>query len=593
MKLKSQNTRAAPQMQRVSRGIERRGSNRRAAERILSLATTALLLCATLLFYVQSSGPQPAHAAGAALDGTAHNSVNLASALSVNLSTNGPDVIIILVGINDAGGIATVQGVSSLHLAFHQRATGTGNSMYLEEWYAVGSSALSSESIKVTLTAATRFTIMAFAVSGADTAAIFDGSPSIGPSGCCGVIGGQPYGTTHHTNTFSTSNSNDFILAYDASQGNPGYTATSPLTLGDQVMVGSWMASAWGYSLVTAPQMSQQYLFSTSVGENGVVFVDAIMQSSTSTTTTTSTSSASSTSTSTLLSSSTSSTTSSSTTTTSTTSTTTSTLQAGSNRNYFIMDNGAYLHNVTASMLLTNQLSGVSAGQYGGNWSLQLNAYSPNGYGAAFTQFVISYSNGVMIPDVESYSSTGTFLGMDVLSSSAIPSSALTTGTQVSIAVSTDSTGGVVAASFAVVANNGNVLSTVSASLTNYPYLVAPMVGFELILVGYGGGSQSIVTFTQASGVFQFQSSTPLLWTTTFPGNFSWVQYKANGSSESSNLVYGVPQQQGSNLIAQSFGTTITTTSSTTSTTNTTTRTSTTTTTSSTTSTTGRKHHRP
>jgi hypothetical protein len=562
--------------------------NRRAAGKILSLAIVVLLLCATALVFV-ASPTQQAHAAGPALDGTAHNSVNFASASSVSLSTSNPDVIIILVGINIAGGSATVQAVSSPNLTFHLRATGTSNSMYLEEWYAVGSSALSSESIKVTLTAATRFTVMAFAVSGANTGTIFDGSPSLGPGGCCGIIGGLVYGTTHYTNPFSTYNSNDFILAYDASQGNPSYTASSPLTLGDQVMVGSWMASAWGYSLVTAPQVSQQHSFSTSVGENGIVFVDAIMQPSTSTTTT-STSSASSTSTSTLLSSSTSSTTSSSTTTTSTTSTTTSTLQAGSNRNYFIMDNGAYLHNVTASMLLTNQLSGVSAGQYGGNWSLQLNAYSPNGYGAAFTQFVISYSNGVMIPDVESYSSTGTFLGMDVLSSSAIPSSALTTGTQVSIAALTDSTGGVVAASFSVVANNGNVLSTVSASLTNYPYLEAPMVGFELILVGYGGGSQSVATFTQASGVFQFQSSTPLLWTTTFPGNFSWVQYKANGSSESSNLVYGVPQQQGSNLIAQSFGTTITTTSSTTSTTTTTT---TTTTTSSTTSTTSRKHHKP
>jgi hypothetical protein len=104
------------------------------------------------------------------------------------------------------------------------------------------------------------------------------------------------------------------------------------------------------------------------------------------------------------------------------------------------------------------------------------------------------------------------------------------------------------------VANNGIVLSTESASLTNYPYLQAPIVGFELILVGYGGGSQSVATFTQASGVFQFQSSTPLLWTTTFPGNFSWVQCKAGGSSESSNLVYGVPEQETSNVIAQSFG---------------------------------------
>jgi hypothetical protein len=218
------------------------------------------------------------------------------------------------------------------------------------------------------------------------------------------------------------------------------------------------------------------------------------------------------------------------------------------------MDNGAYLQNVTASMILTNQLSGVSSGEYGGNWSLQLNAYSPNGYAAAFTQFVISYSDGVMIPDVESYSATGTFLGMDALSSSSLPSSALTTGTLVSITALTDSAGNVVGASFVVVASNGDVLSTESASLSNYPNLEAPVMGFELILVGYGGGSQSVATFTQASGTFQFQSNTPLLWTTASPGTFAWVQYKSGASSETSNLVYGVPDQETSQIIAQSFG---------------------------------------
>ena len=204
-------------------------------------------------------------------------------------------------------------------------------------------------------------------------------------------------------------------------------------------------------------------------------------------------------------------------------------------------------------MLLTNQLSGQSTGTYGGNWSLQLNAYPPNGFGAAFTQFVISYSNGVMAADAESYAANGAFLGLDALQSANIASSALTTGAQVSITALTNSTGDVVGMSFGVVAGNGNVLWTESSSVTSYPFLEAPIVGFEAILVGYGGGSQSIATFSQANGVFLFQSSTPLLWTATFPGNFSWVQYKANGSSESSNVVYWTPQQEASSTIAQSF----------------------------------------
>lgn len=217
------------------------------------------------------------------------------------------------------------------------------------------------------------------------------------------------------------------------------------------------------------------------------------------------------------------------------------------------MDNGAFLQNVTASVLLTNQLSGVSAGADAGNWSLQMNAYSPNGFGAAYTQFVISFSGGVMAADAESYSSGGTFLGEDALPSANIESSALTTGTQVSITAITNSTGDVVAVSFSVVANTGNALWTESSSVTNYPFVEAPIVGFEMILVGYGGGSQSVATFTQASGAFIFSSSAPLMWTTTFPGNFPWVQYKADGSSESSNMVYWAPQQETPDMIAQSF----------------------------------------
>jgi hypothetical protein len=217
------------------------------------------------------------------------------------------------------------------------------------------------------------------------------------------------------------------------------------------------------------------------------------------------------------------------------------------------MDNGAYLHNVTVSMILTSQLSGESAGQYGGNWSLQLNAYNPNGFKPAITQYVISYSNGVMFADAESYASNDLFLGLDAFPSAYIASSSLTTGTQVYITASTNSTGNVVGVSFGVVANNGVVLWTETSSVTSYPFVDAPIVGFETILVGYGGGSQSLATFTQANGQFSFQSSTPLLWTATFPGSLSWVQYKNSGSSETSNLVYLTPEQETSNVIVQSF----------------------------------------
>lgn len=217
------------------------------------------------------------------------------------------------------------------------------------------------------------------------------------------------------------------------------------------------------------------------------------------------------------------------------------------------MDNGANLHDVTVSMLLTNQLSGTSAGSYPGNWSLQLNAYSPNGFKPAITQFVMFYGNGVMAADIESYASNDLFLGYVALPTTNIASSALTTGTKLSITTSTNSTGNVIGVSFNIVDANGKVLWAESSSLASYSFLEAPMVGFETILVGFGGGSQSIASFTQATGQFLYQSSTPLSWTATFPGSLSWVQYKNIGSSETSNLVYLTPLQVTSNEIAQSF----------------------------------------
>ena len=76
------------------------------------------------------------------------------------------------------------------------------------------------------------------------------------------------------------------------------------------------------------------------------------------------------------------------------------------------------------------------------------------------------------------------FLGECALSSSDISSNALATGAQVSINGIDRFHGDVVGASFVVVANNGSVLSTESTSLTGYPCLEAPIVGFELIPVG-------------------------------------------------------------------------------------------------------------
>src|SRR5512135_3125320 len=145
--LSTQKSSLAPLRRLESHSFGMPGASRKAMEKTLGLSTIFLLLGATVMVLMPSVLYQAGNATSPAIDGTAHNSGNSVSTLSVSLRTTNPDVVIVLVGINTAGGSATVQGVSSPDLSFHQRATGAANSMYFEEWYSVGGAALSSETI--------------------------------------------------------------------------------------------------------------------------------------------------------------------------------------------------------------------------------------------------------------------------------------------------------------------------------------------------------------------------------------------------------------------------------------------------------------
>ena len=148
-----------------------------------------------------------------ALDGDVVGYDKTGSTPSVSLTTsNAGDVIIVLVSTSvSSGSPPKVSSISSPHVSWKSSARGTGGdgTTDYEEWYGIASSALSSETITVHLSGspADDSTIVAFGISGANTASPFDSHSGL-PAWASGS-GGSP------SVSISTSNANDFIFGVE------------------------------------------------------------------------------------------------------------------------------------------------------------------------------------------------------------------------------------------------------------------------------------------------------------------------------------------------------------------------------------------
>lgn len=156
-----------------------------------------------------------------ALDGSAHNNSGGASSLGASLTTTNTNDIIIAVATVNGGPVTSVSGGG---LTWAKKASGTsdgGSSQFLELWYAVAAGTLSGTTITVNQTSSSYITIDVFAISGADTATIWDGAAVTGSGAGCDPL------------SISTTNANAFIIgAYrENSASNPtegaGFTKIS------------------------------------------------------------------------------------------------------------------------------------------------------------------------------------------------------------------------------------------------------------------------------------------------------------------------------------------------------------------------------
>jgi hypothetical protein len=227
----------------------------------------------------------------------------------------------------------------------------------------------------------------------------------------------------------------------------------------------------------------------------------------------------------------------------------------GSNRNYFFNANGTNLINATTTMNLTSPLDGASAG--GGNWSYQMNMYSPAAFRAAsYMQCVLTDygpGSGNTLAAEDYWVAVNDFVPIRAFSQTSVivPQSYYASGFSLRIEAVTNSTGNVVGCQYNANAANGTSLMNEYVPLSNgilnsgQPAGVAwktysvPIVGFETHLIG--AYNAETATFTRASGTLTNTASSPIGWTATDPDTFSWVSYKGSGTVEKSDIGYFAP----------------------------------------------------
>lgn len=215
-----------------------------------------------------------------------------------------------------------------------------------------------------------------------------------------------------------------------------------------------------------------------------------------------------------------------------------------SNRNCFIMDNGSLIQNFKATWHLAGPLLGSSPlSPLKGNFSFQLNSYAPQGYEAAYNQYVVTvFKSGTnthsLLLEAQYISASDATVAQAGGLLIPVPSSVFDAGYNITIALTTNILTDAVMVSSGILDPKGNLIYSDSIDLEkNFPKFLTPSVGFEAQLIGDCCADTAI--FTQASGEIVYSADSPIGWTSAFPGSFPWVQYPNIGTVEKSNVNYG------------------------------------------------------
>lgn len=178
--------------------------------------------------------------------------------------------------------------LTSPGMTFRQRFAytanpGSGDGSEVWEDYAIAAVTSAITITGITNNSLTAWSMIGYAVQGADNAAPFDSNPAI-PNwdfNPCNLTEGC-------SATFSTTNANTMVITGIGSEGNPNFTAPANFTLIQSTVASGWSANGVAYQLFSSPQtnaptgdwgmtgLSCTQAPGNSCGESALWFVDAI-----------------------------------------------------------------------------------------------------------------------------------------------------------------------------------------------------------------------------------------------------------------------------------------------------------------------------
>ena len=224
-----------------------------------------------------SGGPFGLNGAGNASAGS-----RTVSSLTATLTTSHPDIIIVSSESASSSGYPSVSSVTdTASLTWHSREVfqvhGIGSAtdyFDVEEWYAYSSNSLSSDSITVHISSATKkFAINVFGISGANSGSPFDTNS--------GVPGTSSGSSSSPSVSISTSNANDIIIGLFMQNGALSFSPSSGYnTIISASSTGTLTTMFSEYQLVSTTKSSFPVSASFSASRAWMVIGDALEEAS-------------------------------------------------------------------------------------------------------------------------------------------------------------------------------------------------------------------------------------------------------------------------------------------------------------------------
>jgi Ricin-type beta-trefoil lectin domain-like len=228
----------------------------------------------------------------------------------------------------------------------------------------------------------------------------------------------------------------------------------------------------------------------------------------------------------------------------------------GNNSNYLLYEDCQSIKNLTVTINVEQSIVVKSSTGVLG-FSIQLNAYSPNGFGTAWQQFVFALLGGELVCAIQGWPATVNPIDDLPIFSAQFTLGALSqisNGSKIVISLQNDDKGNITGATFSLSVDGKMVVPPLSVNiLENAPGAtaanLAPIVAFELDIVGPDDGASAVLSSGSGTIVYTV-SSGELCAQTSLP---PCAAAQDIVTAESANTVYGLLPETPATALTQTF----------------------------------------